>query len=474
MLFVAFTTLLSFCSKGHAAEISNATVSTEYIDYSSLNPTEQRGIIKGKPNSLIKHDKEIFSLVYKKIENKSTIFPSSSNVLPMNNSTSLVSSNNAGLLPQTGEQSSLLLYVLGLLIIVITGFSLYRWKRTKQIILMIITVGSLGFLKNVSAETLGSFPNNVTTEYLLGSEYSGNVPSISGYEYIGYLHNYSDHSKPNGNGTVMVQFVDEADKEVAPSKTLTGIIGSTYTTSSESITGYNLLTTPNNANGKFTLTPQTVKYIYKKVNKNGTVTVQFVDEADKEVAPSKTLTGIIGSTYTTSPESIAGYALSTTPSNANGKFTLIPQKVKYIYKKVVQNATITVKFVDKSGNPFVIPDFTTLKNGEFVSQYPNLQHYSTLLDFNGQTYNQKQTVSDLSLPAKIGEKYSLPKQVIFHIKDDKGNDVDYLMSPDPDGSLSGIEYWYSHDTPNNISGIVDKQEVVVTYIIEGEGVITPP
>ena len=79
MLFVDFTTLLSFCSKGHAAEISNATVSTEYIDYSSLNPTEQRGIIKGKPNSLIKHDKEIFSLVYKKIENKSTIFPSSSN-----------------------------------------------------------------------------------------------------------------------------------------------------------------------------------------------------------------------------------------------------------------------------------------------------------------------------------------------------------------------------------------------------------
>ena len=469
--FVAFTTLFSFGDKGYAAETNTATVTTEYIDYSSLNTTQQSEIIKGNPISIIKHDQETFSLVYKKIESKNNIIPSSSSVTPLKNLQS--NSKNVGLLPQTGAQSDRLLYMLGLLIIVIAGFALYKWKRTKHILLILLVFGSLGLFKNVSAATLGNLPSKNTTKYLVGSEYSENIPSISGYEYIGYLHDYSDNTKPLENGIVTVQFVNELNNEVAPSKTLTGIVGSEYTASSEEIDGYTLSGTPSNVNGKFTLAPQTVKYVYKENAKNGLVTVQFVDETGKEVAPHKTLTGPIGSEYTTSSEEIGGYTLSGTPSNANGRFTLAPQIVKYIYKEVDQSATITVKFVDDSGNPFIIPDFSTLKNGSFVPLYPNLTQYSTVLDYNGQTYNQKQTVNDITIPTKIGEKYSLPSQVKFRIKDDKGNDVNYLISPNEDGSSSGTMYWYSKDTPNNISGTVDKKEVVVTYTIEGYGIAYP-
>lgn len=402
-LFVAFIMLFSFGDKGYAAEANTATVTTEYIDYSSLNSTQQSGIIKGNPNNIIKYDKETFSLVYKKVENKNDIIPSSSSETPVKNLQS--NSKNAGILPQTGEQSDKLLYMLGVIIIAITGFALYKWKRTKHFLLILLVFCSLGLFKNVSAVTLRDLPTKSTTKFSVGSEYSEKVPTISGYEYIGYLHDYSDNTKPI---------------------------------------------------------------------EDGIVTVQFVNESNDEVAPSKTITGPVGSDYTTSPEEIDDYTLSGTPSNANGKFTLDPQNVKYIYKEIDKSATITVKFVDKSGNPFVIPDFTTIKDGSFVPLYPNLTQYSTVLDYNGQTYNQKQTVNEITIPTQIGENYSLPPQVKFSIKDDKGNDVDYLMSEDADCSSSGIMYWYSYHTPNNISGTVNRKEVVVTYVINFHVILSWP
>jgi LPXTG-motif cell wall-anchored protein len=470
-LFVAIITLFSFGNRGYAAETNTATVTTEYIDYSSLNATEQGGIIKGEPSGTIKHDTEAFSLVYKKVENKNNITSPSSSVTPMNNTNP--TSKNTGFLPKAGEQSDTFLYIFGVLIIAIAGFVLYKWKRAKHILLLIVAVGSLGWLKNVSAETLASLPSKKTVEYSFGSEYYEAIPSISGYEYVGYLHNYSDNTKPIENGTVTVQFVDEADKEISPSEILTGVVGSDYIASSKEIDGYTLLSSPNNVNGKFTLSPQTVKYVYKEANKNGTVTVQFVDESDKEIAPSKILTGLVGSDYTTSSEEIDGYTLLNSPNNEKGKYTLSPQTVKYVYKEVDQSATITVKFVDESGNPFVIPDFTAMKNGSFVPLYPNLEQYYTVFDYDGQTYNQKQVVNDVSISTKIGEKYSLPEQVKFSIKDDKGNDVKELMSLNEDYSSSGPMYWYSKDTPNNVSGTVKDKEVVVTYVISCYSVQTP-
>lgn len=399
VLFATFATLFSFGNKSYADETITANITTEYIDYSSLNATQQNAIIKGNPNSIIKNDKETFSLVYKKVDNKNNTITTSSSISPIKNVNS--NSKSVGLLPQTGEQSEKLLYVLGVLILAITGFALYKWKRSKHLFLLILIIlGSIVTLKNVSAATLVNLPSKNTTKYLVGSNYSENIPSISGYEYVGYLHDYSDNTKPS---------------------------------------------------------------------ENGIVTVQFVNESNNEVAPSKTLSGIVGSEYTTSSETINGYTLSGTPSNANGKFTVTPQTVKYIYKEVDQSAIITVKFVDKAGSPFVIPDFSTLKNGSFVPLYPNLTQYSTVLDYNKQTYNQKQMINDITIPTKIGEKYSLPKQVTFHIKDDKGNDVDYLISPNEDDSSSGIRYWYSPLTPHNVSGTVQDKEVTVTYIIEGYG-----
>lgn len=65
----------------------------------------------------------------------------------------------------------------------------------------------------------------------------------------------------------------------------------------------------------------------------GTVKVKYVDESGNTVASEKTLTGAVGSSYTTSAADVSGYDLKSTPSNANGKYTEQTITVKYVYAK---------------------------------------------------------------------------------------------------------------------------------------------
>lgn len=69
------------------------------------------------------------------------------------------------------------------------------------------------------------------------------------------------------NGTVTIKYVDEQGKEIAAQEVLTGKIGSSYTTSSKSITGYTFIKLdPQSAKetGTYTKDPQVVIYIYTK------------------------------------------------------------------------------------------------------------------------------------------------------------------------------------------------------------------
>ncbi|WP_125547635.1 DUF5776 domain-containing protein [Levilactobacillus lindianensis] len=66
------------------------------------------------------------------------------------------------------------------------------------------------------------------------------------------------------------------------------------------------------------------------------VTVHYVDAKGKQVAPDKTLTGSLGSAYTTDALTIKSYKLSKTPANAKGTFTSQAQTVTYIYEPEIQ------------------------------------------------------------------------------------------------------------------------------------------
>ena len=64
-------------------------------------------------------------------------------------------------------------------------------------------------------------------------------------------------------GDVRVRYVDEFEQELSPSLTLNGLRDTSYSSSVKDIIGYSLKTTPLNAKGVFTKTPQDVVYVYK-------------------------------------------------------------------------------------------------------------------------------------------------------------------------------------------------------------------
>ncbi|MDY4079597.1 MAG: type I pullulanase, partial [Clostridium sp.] len=182
---------------------------------------------------------------------------------------------------------------------------------------------------------------------------------------------------PNGpsEGTVIVKYVDEAGNEIATSTSQKGTVGTSYTTTAKTISNYDLITIPNNATGKFTASTITVTYVYAEVGfDEAIVKVKYVDEAGNEIASSTTKCGFIGDSYTTTPKTISGYELVSTPSNASGKFTKEEITVTYKYKKsqeVENPGYVKVKYVDVDTNE-EIADSITLK-GEVGTSYSTTQ-----------------------------------------------------------------------------------------------------
>lgn len=63
----------------------------------------------------------------------------------------------------------------------------------------------------------------------------------------------------------------------------------------------------------------------------GTVVVHYRDSTGKTLAPDQYLKGKIGTDYITTEKNIAGYTLTTKPSNESGLFTDKLQNVTYVY-----------------------------------------------------------------------------------------------------------------------------------------------
>ncbi|MBF2627202.1 MucBP domain-containing protein [Listeria marthii] len=196
----------------------------------------------------------------------------------------------------------------------------------------------------------------------IGEEYHSSVKEISDYtltktpanaegefsaeeQMVTYV--YSKIPIPAAN--ITVQYVDEDSNELTTSDILSGNVGEDYTTTAKEIAGYALIETPSNEMGKFSETSQTVTYVYRTRKNEAisakSVTVQYIDEHQNELAMSEVLSGGIGETYSTEPKEIQGYTLIKKPANATGKFMLEEQTINYIYQ-----AKLDVTSDTSSGN----------------------------------------------------------------------------------------------------------------------------
>ena len=296
---------------------------------------------------------------------------------------------------------------------------------------------------------------------------------------LAQIGNGGGNPPPISKGAVKVKYVDEAGNEIATSKTLTGDVGSSYTTSAETISGYTLKETPNNATGKYTSSTITVTYVYSEnitppPVEEGTVIVKYVDEAGNEIAPQATKTGEVGTSYTTTAPTIPGYTLTTTPYNASGTFRDGNIIVTYYYvasgqstnplvvnsftvdkaspqatgTKVTLKATasgtgLQYKFLirDAQGNYFVIKNYSTSNTATWTTgAIGNKTLYVDVKDSTGKVVRKEMAYSvtnpltvssftvDKASPQPTGTKVTLKAtasgtglQYKFLIRDDKGN-----------------------------------------------------
>ncbi|EBF5840193.1 class 1 internalin InlJ [Listeria monocytogenes] len=150
---------------------------------------------------------------------------------------------------------------------------------------------------------------------------------------------------------VTVHYLDDKGEKLAADEVLSGNLDDPYTSNAKDIPDYTLTTTPDNATGTFTTTSQSVTYVYtKNIVAAEPVTVNYVDDTGKTLAPSETLNGNVGDTYNTTAKQIDGYTLSAEPTNATGQFTSSSQTVNYIYTKnpAPEKGVVEIHYVDEN------------------------------------------------------------------------------------------------------------------------------
>lgn len=277
--------IVGVCQFGAAegyAEESTATVTTEYALYDSLSTAEQKNLITEQPEAAITHDEENFRLIYQKkavepVNQANTEAPLQQTTRQTNTHPVLQSTYKT--LPKTGEQKQNNMIPYFGIIFLAASILLLFWKRhqAKKALLVLVLVGGTGFTSISAAATL-ELPATKTETLTKGSAFKPDT-SISGYDYLGYIHSSNNHESPvvpeKKDGKVLIHFVDEKSNIIAQDETLTGEVGKQYTSKAKTIIGYLLKEVQGNATGTFTDQQQEVTYMYEKEKQSGRVFVDF-------------------------------------------------------------------------------------------------------------------------------------------------------------------------------------------------------
>ncbi|KGL45766.1 MucBP domain-containing protein [Listeria sp. SHR_NRA_18] len=275
--------------------------------------------------------------------------------------------------------------------------------------------------------------------------------------------NINQEVKPQVAGQpVTVQYETETGDVLAATSVLQGMQEFPYEAVAKALDGYTLVAEPSNATGVFRDQPQTVRFVYKKIE-TGSVHVHYVDAEGKTVRMSDVYTGNVGEAYELVWPTIAGYQVKDAPT-PTGQYTLEPQEITLVY--VPEQATkgiVDVQYVDSDGKALRAPDRYEGKIGEaYELVWPTIAGYQVK---EAPTSTGQYTVE----PQKITLVY-VPEQatkgiVDVQYVDSKGK---VLRAPDRYEGKMGEGYTLTFPT---IPGyrLAKTPEAKGTY---GEGVIT--
>ena len=357
----------------------------------------------------------------------------------------------------------------------ITVDYIYRLKNTNIIVNYIDTEG------NPLAES-------DTINGKVFDEYTTEAKDIYGYELTAVPNNATGEMTEDEivvnyiyslkSASVIVNYKTETGDKLTESITIDGKVFDNYTTENKTFNGYELIATPDNANGTMTEDIIVIDYIYRL--KGATVTVNYIDTEGNPLAESDTINGKVFDEYTTKAKDIQYYSLTAVPDNATGEMTDKGIIVNYIYSQ--NESTVTINYLEK--------DTDTKLATTVIYKYLQGSEY----DVNNETDKSIQYYKIVSVKGdevkgivdsdKIINVYYekrksnivinfidwVTKEVISPlINKTQEQGTDYDVTTD---ATKEIEYYTYYNSEGNVSGVLEQDENINSYYVRNENNIT--
>jgi uncharacterized surface anchored protein len=323
---------------------------------------------------------------------------------------------------------------------------------------------------------------DVTLSGVVGEPYTTQEEPIAGYtlkeiqgdktgtfsdtpQEVVYVYKRSDAAP------VTVRYEDTEGNQLAEPTILNGKVGLPYESKSESIPGWYVAQTPDNAKGIFGDTAQEVVYVYERSDA-APVTIRYEDTEGNQLAESTILNGKVGLPYESETKELSGWTVTQTPANAKGIFSDTAQEVVYVYERS-DAAPVTVKYEDTEGNQLTEPTILSGKVGlPYESKSESIPGW-----YVAQTPdNAKGIFSDTAQEVVYVYERSDAAPVTVKYEDTEGNQ---LAEPTILNGKVGLPYeseakelsgWTVSQIPSNAKGMFSTtaQEVIYVYGAEKE------
>lgn len=153
---------------------------------------------------------------------------------------------------------------------------------------------------------------------------------------------------------VKVCGIDQETGDEIYSTIVSGVEGDTYTTTPRTITGYELVRTPENNEGIFSREDTTVVYEYRKVARD--VIVKYMNAETGEEMGSYRISGNEGDSYQAERKEFENYKIVRVEGQEVGVLSTEEKEVIYYYER--KTGTVQVIYEDEAGDEVLKEEFT--------------------------------------------------------------------------------------------------------------------
>ena len=263
--------------------------------------------------------------------------------------------------------------------------------------------------------------------------------------------------------TLTIKYIDEnTGLEIEDSVSTTLKQNDKYNTTAIDIPQYQLVTTPSNTNGVMGREDIEVVYGYKKISA-GVVTRHIDTVTKQEIVPSTTQTGLENDDYETVPETIDGYVLEVTPSNATGKMTVDQITVTYEYRR---KSSVTVRYLDVKTNESLEEDIVIngLEADDYDTEQKTFEGYK-YVSVDGNT-SGKMEREPITITYYYIKQSNVVTKYVDKVTGEEITDkieVTYSEGDNYTTVRKTIEGYTCVEDSKNITGVVGRENIEVTY-----------